>query len=487
MKRAGLFAVTLFLAAVEVADAQPRRPGATPTASAAAADRGVVRGLLGSQVVKAIDETPALIVKRAPTKQTQLLRWDLSANVARPLYQSSKDTLQDVGVAPNERFVAVIETKDGVVNEEGEYSTPPVNQLVILDARGRPALTITQDVQIYKFSPDGKQIAFVTGGYYEGGVGFTPGEAWIVDLTDPQKKRTRVPDIDSPFDIDWLDTEQDRLLYVRTLHGSGASRVDRPDRVHRFSTKQLRTTASDDPDAFDFSPDGRFYLVPGAAEAEAGRCKKAKIIDCTRVVERSTRRPVVVALRGRSVGWAYGRGALLMSEDSGASGAKTQVFDVSARRVLESFDGAVVRRADVTEWQGSEGTLIVRARAAPAAPSSTPAIISVRRLPSAALLRTMVVTPGSTMRAVPPAARRIYQTRMSTQPGVDRAGRDYRSVWLESAAPGLCEALCLKDPRCKAYTYVKPGVQGPQARCYLKDAVPSPSRNSCCLSGVKED
>jgi PAN domain len=35
-----------------------------------------------------------------------------------------------------------------------------------------------------------------------------------------------------------------------------------------------------------------------------------------------------------------------------------------------------------------------------------------------------------------------------------------------------CENACKADTKCAAWTYVKPGYEGPQATCYLKSAVP---------------
>jgi hypothetical protein len=67
----------------------------------------------------------------------------------------------------------------------------------------------------------------------------------------------------------------------------------------------------------------------------------------------------------------------------------------------------------------------------------------------------------------------------------DRWGSDYSGTDLGAADPELCRAACEADAACKAYTYVKPGVQGPNARCYLKNSVPAPSANACCVSGVK--
>lgn len=66
----------------------------------------------------------------------------------------------------------------------------------------------------------------------------------------------------------------------------------------------------------------------------------------------------------------------------------------------------------------------------------------------------------------------------------DRPGADYRSLDLPQARPEICQAECGSDPKCKAFVYVKPGVQGPGARCWLKSAAPPAARNSCCISGV---
>ena len=75
---------------------------------------------------------------------------------------------------------------------------------------------------------------------------------------------------------------------------------------------------------------------------------------------------------------------------------------------------------------------------------------------------------------------------MAWEQNVDRPGMDYRNFDLNVADPGLCEKACMDDEKCKAYTYVKPGVQGPKARCWLKHSVPQARGNDCCVSGVKQ-
>jgi hypothetical protein len=67
----------------------------------------------------------------------------------------------------------------------------------------------------------------------------------------------------------------------------------------------------------------------------------------------------------------------------------------------------------------------------------------------------------------------------------DRFGGDYFSFDIKTDHIEDCEGACKGDTKCAAWTYVKPGLQGPQARCYLKSVVPAVSDNVCCVSGTK--
>jgi len=67
----------------------------------------------------------------------------------------------------------------------------------------------------------------------------------------------------------------------------------------------------------------------------------------------------------------------------------------------------------------------------------------------------------------------------------DRPGSDYRNFDLQKPEFELCESACRENPTCKAWTYVKPGIQGPNARCWLKSGVPQATASSCCISGIK--
>ncbi|WP_301015802.1 PAN domain-containing protein [Mesorhizobium sp.] len=78
-------------------------------------------------------------------------------------------------------------------------------------------------------------------------------------------------------------------------------------------------------------------------------------------------------------------------------------------------------------------------------------------------------------------------TLSTAETGVDRPGHDYDRFDLEPTIAGFgpCKSACESDANCKAWTYVKAGIQGPKAICWLKSAVPPPTPNGCCVSGAK--
>ncbi|WP_375499255.1 PAN domain-containing protein [uncultured Nostoc sp.] len=85
---------------------------------------------------------------------------------------------------------------------------------------------------------------------------------------------------------------------------------------------------------------------------------------------------------------------------------------------------------------------------------------------------------------VGPFSTTIPRYAVTAEFGRDRAGSDYTS-FPTSAFASDCQKFCIDDSRCSAYTYVRPGVQGTNAVCYLKSVAPPLTPNSCCVSGVK--
>jgi hypothetical protein len=66
----------------------------------------------------------------------------------------------------------------------------------------------------------------------------------------------------------------------------------------------------------------------------------------------------------------------------------------------------------------------------------------------------------------------------------DRPGKDYTHFTLPAPDPNQCQAKCAGDTQCQAWTYVNPGIQAPQAMCWLKTPAPAANANPVTTSGV---
>jgi hypothetical protein len=85
-----------------------------------------------------------------------------------------------------------------------------------------------------------------------------------------------------------------------------------------------------------------------------------------------------------------------------------------------------------------------------------------------------------------PSTGQVIATR-GMEDGTDRPGLDYHREEMRPDRRNAeeCQLQCLRSDRCRAWTYVRPGVQGIAGVCYLKHAVPKAVPNACCVSGVK--
>lgn len=55
------------------------------------------------------------------------------------------------------------------------------------------------------------------------------------------------------------------------------------------------------------------------------------------------------------------------------------------------------------------------------------------------------------------------------------------------ASPGMCQSDCARSPKCKGFTWIKPGGYNPGdgAMCYLISAISGRVSHPCCMSAVK--
>jgi len=72
------------------------------------------------------------------------------------------------------------------------------------------------------------------------------------------------------------------------------------------------------------------------------------------------------------------------------------------------------------------------------------------------------------------------------EPNVDRPGSDFKILWLRGGLQA-CQEACAQNPLCESYTYVRPEVEGRLEGCWMKNGVPPPVDDGCCVSGVKSE
>ena len=82
-------------------------------------------------------------------------------------------------------------------------------------------------------------------------------------------------------------------------------------------------------------------------------------------------------------------------------------------------------------------------------------------------------------------AMRDGSATVSFEPDTNRAGSDFTSFEAIGDRMEICRDACAAESSCVAYTYVRPGLQGPRGVCWLKSSVPEAHVEGCCISGFK--
>lgn len=67
--------------------------------------------------------------------------------------------------------------------------------------------------------------------------------------------------------------------------------------------------------------------------------------------------------------------------------------------------------------------------------------------------------------------------------GFNLPGSDYANF--PASSTRTCQNTCGGDSRCQAWTWVRPGIQGPAGRCWLKYRLPTLVKDRCCASGPR--
>jgi hypothetical protein len=74
--------------------------------------------------------------------------------------------------------------------------------------------------------------------------------------------------------------------------------------------------------------------------------------------------------------------------------------------------------------------------------------------------------------------------RFHLEYNIDRPGADYGQR--TTAGPEGCRTICLADGTCQAFTFVKPPAGASTGQCFLKQTVPTPVGDGCCISAKRK-
>lgn len=163
-------------------------------------------------------------------------------------------------------------------------------------------------------------------------------------------------------------------------------------------------------------------------------------------------------------------GRCLRPADCGREGQPP--CDLLVRGPIFRCDVNLVARNGRCARPGTPDTTTAQGTPGPApAPAPAPAAPPPAKLPVAA-------PPPP-----PPTATTVATGSMEAD--TDRMGSDVYGFPLAQAEPAACQSACTVNAQCMAWTFVKAGVRGPAAQCFLKNAAPAPTRNACCVSGAK--
>ena len=144
-----------------------------------------------------------LLLKIDMSTGKEIIKHDVNTQIKTVFFKTSKDFISDMKISSNGNYVALIETKDGTITE-GQYSTLPKNNMLILDKKGLVVRKISDNVQKFTFSPSGEDLAYINGSFFEGALGFKPEKVFILNIRSGTKEN--INEVDAPYDLNWINS-----------------------------------------------------------------------------------------------------------------------------------------------------------------------------------------------------------------------------------------------------------------------------------------
>jgi hypothetical protein len=199
--------------------------------------------VLFSSAVQSQTTVPKLLLEL--TNNKKLLKYNLAEDASYLIYQTEHDEIRNVKISTNENYAALIETT--------YYNNKPENNLTIIDGNGNIIRKIDKDVQFFDWSPTESKLAFITGTYYEGGIGFKPIGVYIFNIEENHIEEIKTSGF-SPYRLNWLHNDHENSIYLEVLSPDPDIKIIK----YNLTRRQFEKTSVK---SIDLSPDGQYYSL----------------------------------------------------------------------------------------------------------------------------------------------------------------------------------------------------------------------------------
>lgn len=189
---------------------------------------------------------------------TGIHKQNIDTRSSEIIFKTEEMYMASFSISPLSSKIAVLVTERGTVPPGShDYSILPRNYLSFIDTDGNELSRLDENVRKFSWSPDGEMIAYITGTYYEGGVGFKTTGVWIFNLNDMTKTQINKDFahdsikgyVGGGYEINWA--KHDSNIYIRDF--------DYLDGIYRYNTKSGKSEKVEYY-GIDFSSDGRYYV-----------------------------------------------------------------------------------------------------------------------------------------------------------------------------------------------------------------------------------
>jgi Tol biopolymer transport system component len=174
-----------------------------------------------------------------------IYRFDLKNN-SKSTFYLDKGPIDRLSLSPNNEKLSVLRGYTGFFEQESE--------LVIIDIKEKKEILAFKDaIEKYKWQPDGKRIAYITGGNIEAR-GFSSTGVWIYDLQTEEKKKIA----NEALDVEWLSNDKIRIINYMHVGLPSKDEIEYHNFTYNFSDGSVKDR---DVKGAKFSLDGKYAIL----------------------------------------------------------------------------------------------------------------------------------------------------------------------------------------------------------------------------------